>query len=289
MRRYWRLTRLFVVALAYTVFLDIAARLRPEEERALYRARHQQKGCSMLARILRVEVELRGTLPEGGALLAVSNHIGMLDAIALASQMPIAFVGKAEIKSWPFLGWVTRTFGVVFVQRGRRTQTADFVEDVRYHLRHGVRVLVFPEGTTNSRWRLLPFKTGTFEAVADMGDGAVLPLYLFVRSVDGEPAAGLVRKRVIWADENQPFADHGWKLLERDRIVVELHVGEPQPTAGRDRKVLAALLHERVSALRDQAVAAAPFLPEVSELLVAPPHAERAPATASERASTARN
>ena len=62
--------------------------------------------------------------------MCVSNHIGMLDPFMIASHYPVAFAAKAEVRSWPVLGWVARTNGVFFVERGRRSTTRSFVEAV---------------------------------------------------------------------------------------------------------------------------------------------------------------
>ncbi|MEM1125150.1 MAG: lysophospholipid acyltransferase family protein [Bacteroidota bacterium] len=252
----WRLLRLFVTTLLYTLFLSVRVAHLPTAQRAAFRARRQMIGCQALARILNVRVRTQGPLPEGGAVLVVANHLGMLDALILASQMPIAFVGKAEINDWPFAGWVCRAHGVIFVERDRRSSTKTFIAQVQRVLHTGVRVLVFPEGTTNGHVDLLPFKTGAFESVAHMEDGAVLPLYMHVAAVDGVPTPQASRQVVLW--DGQPARDHARDLLTQRSLDLDVIVGTPYPTSGRDRKHLASTLYERVSALRPSSLVPAP-------------------------------
>ncbi|WP_457652812.1 lysophospholipid acyltransferase family protein [Rhodocaloribacter sp.] len=251
MRQTWRLVRFAASILARTSWLWLTVRFVPAAERSAYRARLQRRACVVFCRILGVRVTRSGALPEAGAVLAVSNHLGLFDPWVLASQMPLAFVAKAEMNDWPVAGWICRTVGVIFVARERRMQANTFVEQVQKRLREGVRVLVFPEGTTSNGETVMPFKTGAFEAVAGMEDGAVLPLYLNVRAVEERPAKGRLREAVTWADSSETMLQNFWKLLGLRSVHVEVRVGAPIATAGRDRKTLARLSHAAVLALAE--------------------------------------
>jgi len=177
-------------------------------------------------------------------MLYVCNHLGLVDALLIASQMPVAFAAKAEMHSWPLLGWVGRTMGIIFVERERPTRTSVFVRAVQERLRHGVSVVVFPEGTTGWGDAVRRFKTGAFEAVAEEVRGGVLPLYLKVKAVEGQPAGN---RALAWVDES--LQANAWRLLGLKHVDVELRVGAPLATAGRDRKELARRAHAAVSRL----------------------------------------
>ncbi len=246
MRRTWRLFRVFVTTLVYTVYVSLVLRFRPEEERPALRARFQQVGAGILCRAMGVRASMRGTPPAGKSMLCVSNHMGVLDPLVLGSQMPLTIVGKAELSRWPFIGWVCRTYGLLFVDRERRSSTHHFVKEVREKLREGVSVLVFPEGETDWGNEVLPFKTGVFQAVAG-GDEAVLPLYLDVLAVNGEPTDGGPIPDLSHNDKD--FVEHCWHVLGLKRVDVEVCVGEPVAAAGRTRKELACLAHGVVSEL----------------------------------------
>lgn len=208
-------------------------------------------GCRLLCEILGIHVRVIGSRSSGKGKLIVCNHFGVLDPIILASAMPVAFVAKAEMERWPFIGWVCRVFGVLFVQRDRRTTVKEFTSVVQDRLESGVDVLVFPEGTTSPDESLLTFKTGAFEAVSDEASQYVLPVYLRVVSVDGEPAVGAVRRRVVWSDPALPFIRHCWEIASLRRIEIEVEIGAPIPVDRRDRKQLAQLARAAVERLRD--------------------------------------
>ncbi len=250
MRAFWRLLRVFWTTFLHTLYLSVAVRRRPAAERNAYRAWRQHVGCRALCRILGVRVTVDGVLPEaGGTPLLVCNHFGVLDPLVLSAWLPLAAVSKAEVRDWPFIGWVCRTMGVIFVERERRSQTGTFVETVQEHMRQGVPVLVFPEGTTTAARQVQPFKTGAFEAVAGMEGGAVLPLYLDAVSVEGRPAEGAQRARVVWADPGVSFVRHVWGLLGLREVEMRVRIGPPIATDGCDRKALARHAHTRVAAL----------------------------------------
>lgn len=234
------------------LFIGFSALLARPENRALTRARWQMKSCRVFCRRLGVTVRVvdrSGIDPEHThrALLAVSNHLGVLDPWMLASTMPMAFAAKAEMASWPLMGRICKNVGIVFVERQRRMETTKFVDEVRDRMRHGVRVLVFPEGTTSEGPGLLPFKTGGFEAVAGMDDGAVLPIYMVLVSVAGRPATEEEQRMIGWV--TIPMMEHAMRALSLESPVVEVRIGAPIATAGRDRKELADLSREAILAL----------------------------------------
>lgn len=249
MRRIWKLVRVIATMLSHTLYLSLTVRRYPPEKRSVYRAYRQQVGTDKLCRILNVHVTLERELPESRGFLIVSNHIGLLDSLVLASKIPTSFVGKAEIRNWPFIGWVTREMGVLFVERERWTQTGEFIKAVRDRLRDGVHVLVFPEGTTGRGPEVRPFKTGAFAAVTGFQGGCILPVYLNPERVGGKPATGEVRHLVTWADNTQSFTRHVWQLLGLPCVEIQIRVGEPLEAEGLNRKELANRAYQQVSSL----------------------------------------
>jgi lyso-ornithine lipid O-acyltransferase len=250
MKPLWRLLRVVIATLGHTAYVAFAVRREPPARRPHFRAHRQQIGCRVLCRILGVDVSVEGSIPAEGSVMAVSNHMGVLDPLVIASILPVACVGKAELADWPVIGWVTREMGVIPVDRDRPTQSGGLVREVQSRLLAGVPVLVFPEGTTNESPDLLPFKTGAFAAVAGMSQASVLPLFLVPTRIDGVPATPESRRRVTWAGGGQSFLSNAWQLLSLRRVHFTVRIGHPVSTTDRDRKELARLLHGEVSKLR---------------------------------------
>lgn len=244
-----KFVRLIVRTIVYGIATNHKARRLPKDERPAFRAHRQMVGCALLCDIIGVRADLRGRVDEGDQMI-VCNHFGILDPLVLASRMPVAFVAKAEIERWPFVGWVTRTMGVIFVHRDRVHRTTDFVEQVRERLDDGVNVLVFPEGMTSDSSEIRPFKTGAFAAIAHR-QVSLLPAYLTVRTVDGRPLDDAGRDKVIWAQSPRSFVEQFYLLLSLKEATFTIDIGEPLIDIDADRKTLAREMHRRVARLAD--------------------------------------
>ena len=86
--------------------------------------------------------------------------------------MPLSFVAKSEVGSWPFFGTLARLQRTVFVERVRRSQTGEARDTIRERLLAGDTLVLFPEGTSSDGNDVLAFKSallGAAEAV--MADG----------------------------------------------------------------------------------------------------------------------
>lgn len=237
--------RFFGIMVGHALRLRIALRNVPPADWPLFKANRQRICTDRLCKLLRIDVRVVGKIPEDGAMLAISNHLGLLDPFVLSSQMPVAFAAKAEIAEWPVIGWICKLVGVIFVKRDRRMQTSVFVEQVQARIREGIRVLVFPEGTTSDGRGVMPFKTGAFAAVANMEGGSVLPFYMRGLNANGEPVSDTLREAYTWS-QGKPMTSHAWNVLGLPNMIVEIHVGEPIATGNRDRKELARRSHEAV-------------------------------------------
>jgi 1-acyl-sn-glycerol-3-phosphate acyltransferase len=116
--------------------------------------------CRLVCEMHRIEVELRGKLPNTPAII-VANHLGYIDPIVLCSLLPVSPIAKSEISDWALVGVPLERLNVTFVRRGDAWSGARVLLRSLETLRAGVSVLNFPEGTT-SRGGLLPFHLGAF-------------------------------------------------------------------------------------------------------------------------------
>lgn len=99
----------------------------------------------------------------------LSNHVSFFDTLVMAWLLPMRFVAKAEVKRLPFVGWIARATGSLFVDRSDksdrnsvRRQVADAVLASDYP-----PIVIFPEGTRNPLDTLLPFRYGVFDIAID--------------------------------------------------------------------------------------------------------------------------
>jgi 1-acyl-sn-glycerol-3-phosphate acyltransferase len=116
--------------------------------------------CRMVCDLHRIQVEVRGQLPLGPAIV-VANHLGYIDPVVLCGLLPLSPIAKSEICDWALVGVPLERLNVSFVRRGDAHSGARVLLRALRALRAGVSVLNFPEGTT-SRGALMPFHLGAF-------------------------------------------------------------------------------------------------------------------------------
>lgn len=118
--------------------------------------------CRLALRIIGIRLSVRGRVMTGeGALVA--NHASWLDIFALNAATRLYFVSKAEVASWPGIGWLARATGTVFITR-KSTEARVQQQMFEERLTAGHRLTFFPEGTSTDARRILPFKSTLFAA-----------------------------------------------------------------------------------------------------------------------------
>lgn len=109
--------------------------------------------------------------------LLVCNHISWLDIFVINAMAPSAFVSKDDVRGWPLIGWLCANTETIFLERGSRAAAQRTLDTMTGHLRSGVPVAVFPEGTTTGGDRVLPFHAALFQGAID-AQAAVVPMAL---------------------------------------------------------------------------------------------------------------
>jgi 1-acyl-sn-glycerol-3-phosphate acyltransferase len=214
-------------------------RLRGVSGGAELGAYHLSGLCLSLAERLGVEVVVDGRIPPDG--LVVANHLGFLDIIALAAAGPCVFLAKREVSSWVLAGAMARQCGTVFVDRARRSGVVAAAAGVRRVLEAGVRVVIFPEGTSSEGGHVLPFKSSLLQAALD-ARVSVTPCGIFYRDSYGNPLQDVT----YFGDKS--LGEALGALIARRMTRVHLAFGSPL-RAEVPRAELAAEMHRRVSRL----------------------------------------
>ncbi len=211
--------------------------------------------CRNAFRILGIRYSSHGTrMTEPGAVVA--NHSSWLDIFTLNAEKRVYFVAKAEVASWPGIGWLAKATGTVFIRRDAR-EAAEQKRVFEERLTAGHKLLFFPEGTSTDGLRVLPFKPTLFAAFfAD-----ALRDLLWVQPVTvvyHAPAAQEPRFYGWWGDMD--FGSHLLKTLAawpQGRVEVWWH--DPLKVADfPDRKALARRCEETVRRAHPLAVRVTP-------------------------------
>lgn len=239
MHRLWRgagVIALFLAGAALAGFVGIG--LDPARKlQAIHRLRRRLARWSLA--LLGVRLHVSGSLPGSGPLLVTANHLGYIDVPILAALLPVRFVAKTEVGSWPVIGPAVRLWGTLFVRRESVTSASAFVDTLVQYLRAGEMIAVFPEGTSSDGTAVLPFRTGPFAAVERFPEARVLPVRLTIARVDGAPPSAEDRRRVAWFGRT-PFLPHLFTLTSLKLIDIQVRIGSPLVPQNESRKELAA-------------------------------------------------
>ncbi|XP_014666259.1 PREDICTED: 1-acyl-sn-glycerol-3-phosphate acyltransferase alpha-like [Priapulus caudatus] len=120
-----------------------------------------------MTRMFGVKVELINGeyLDTKGPYILVCNHQSSLDMIVMANIWPnncVCMVKKELMYAGPF-GLALKLCGAIFVDRRQSGANRQTMTDVFANVKaKSIRVWVFPEGTRNHEFGMLPFKKGAF-------------------------------------------------------------------------------------------------------------------------------
>lgn len=149
------------------------------------------------------------------ATLYVMNHISWFDIPVLASQQALHFLSKAEVKSWPLIGWFTQRAGTLFIQRGVAGAAKNSLNEITQCLKKGGSVVVFPEGTTTDGSSLRNFHGRLLQA-AISAQVSIQPIALRYPYKEG------INPHVPYIDD-MSFMDSVFGLSKSRPLNVELH------------------------------------------------------------------
>ena len=151
----------------------------------------------LLIWLLSIKIEYEGNFKNSTSCnLFVSNHISYLDIPILGSMFPLRFVAKSEVKHWPILGFLSKLASTFFINRVRSDSL--FQKNKIFNLlSKGIKLLIFPEGTTSDGNRVLPFKSSLFSALENK-NFIIQPLIIIYSNLNGMPINRWLRPIIAW-------------------------------------------------------------------------------------------
>ncbi|MDA7948010.1 MAG: 1-acyl-sn-glycerol-3-phosphate acyltransferase [Hyphomicrobiaceae bacterium] len=207
-----------------------------------------------VCRLLGIRIHQQGEIAEDRPVLLIANHISWLDISVLSAVGPVSFVAKSEVGTWPFISWLAKLQGSVFVERRQRMNTHTSASEIMNRLREGDHIVIFAEGTSSDGNRVLPFRTSLFAAAKPRGEEAknhedsiyVQTLAIAYTRQQGLPLGRRGRPSVAWYGDME-IAGHAWELLKRGPLDAHVCVGAPVNLREFDnRKALAAFAEKQI-------------------------------------------
>jgi 1-acyl-sn-glycerol-3-phosphate acyltransferase len=160
----------------------------------------------------------RENLPQGAtqpAILLV-KHQSTLETFLMPVLMPhpLAYVFKKELLYVPFFGWAMGRLDMIHIDRKQRAQAFNkVVEQGKRLLAQGIWIIMFPEGTRIPRGQAGTYKSGGTRLAVATG-APVIPVA--VSSAKCWPRKAFIKKPGV----------------------VDVSIGKPIPSAGRDPEEL---------------------------------------------------
>lgn len=216
-------------------------------------------------KILNIKVEVIGVpAPKDRPLLFVSNHASWLDIIVLGSTVPLVFIAKSEIASWPLFGTFARMQRSIFVDRAKRHGTGQVNQSIAKALSGGDPVVLFGEGTSSDGNRVLQFRSallgGLRDAMEENGRGFVQPVSIAYRKFHGIPMGRQHREIAAWYGD-MDLIPHLLRVLREGAIDVTVAFGKVTEVAhADDRKALSRNVESEVRRLNSLSLAGRPEL-----------------------------
>jgi lyso-ornithine lipid O-acyltransferase len=197
--------------------------------------------------LLGLKISVKGSPSLDRPLCLVANHTSWLDIIVITSSLPVVFVAKHEVASWPFFGWLAQLQRSIFVNRDKRHQIRQAIDRIADALVADEVICIFPEGTSTDGTGVIPFRSALIGAVHETLRRAEDLPAIFIQPVS-VTYVGCKRRLAVWAREDEiPFFPHLLQVAGLRRIEVALRWGDPLPAEmNSDRKALAKRLEQTV-------------------------------------------
>jgi len=239
LRALWRTVVLLFITVFYYAELvlgeTIARCLRkPAED---WQSRIVRNWAQSVGRLIGMHTQVIGTPPTAPFVL-VSNHLSYIDVVLLLGHCPNAtFIAKRDVETWPFIGFLARRVGTLFIDRESRRDLLRINTAIARCLDARRGLVLFAEGTTTKGLQVNPLKPSLLAEPASRALPTAYCTITYRTDQDQPPAHQLV----CWWDDS-PFAQHAFTLFKTPRFDAQLNFGGP-PILARDRKALATKLH----------------------------------------------
>lgn len=185
---------------------------------------------------------------DGRRVVFVANHTSWIDILVLGAVLPAFFIAKADVRHWPFIGFLTRLGSTIYITRNRQ-EAGQNVRDILQRLNEGYNIAFFPEGTTSDGSSVRPFLTSLF-AIAkptskktqdelDLPSLLIQPVSLTYDRLEGLPVGRSRRASVFSWFGDMYLVPHVWSLGKWRSMRASVLFHEPlKPESFPTRKAL---------------------------------------------------
>lgn len=175
--------------------------------------RKRQQWSILLMRVLGVKIGKKGKSNYKNVLF-LSNHRSYIDPIAKFKHFDALVLAKAEVRSWPVIGYGCSISGVHFVKREQKTSRANARKTIADTIKNGHSILIYPEGTSTDLPKPLPFKPSVFQMAAEH-KVQVVPIAMEYKDPND-----------AWIGDDT-FIRHFFQTFAKKEVICLVHYGPP--------------------------------------------------------------
>ena len=172
---FWRLWFYIIMMLSLIILFPAILILTSRESfyPVFYKAAHYWGKSILFFMGFRPEIRMEAELTPGKSYMFTANHTSMMDimlSLAVVKNNPFVFVGKAELKKIPVLGYAYRRT-MILVDRSNPESRKQVYFEADRKLKRGLSVCIYPEGMVpdDENIVLAPFKKGAFLLAIEHG------------------------------------------------------------------------------------------------------------------------
>ncbi len=203
---------LFILWTTYIVIAILCFSLFAKDKRAVGvgQRRLWAKGLTYL---LGIKVIKKGKADYKNVLF-LSNHRSYIDPVGKVIDIEALILAKAEVRSWPIIGYGASLAGVYFVKREKKESRIKARQEIAKTIKNGHSILVYPEGTTTDLPHTLSFKPKTFQIAAEH-KVEIVPIAIEYQDV-----------KDAWIGDDT-FVRHFFQTFAKKEVVCAIHYGSP--------------------------------------------------------------
>ena len=195
------------------------------------------------AEIIGIDIQVHGT-PTQTPTFVVANHISWLDIIIISSVLPVSFLSKDEIRSWPIIGTLAAKAGTLFIRRGSKNGAAEAVELVKVKLKAGHSVASFPEAKTTDGTSVHVFHARLFAAAIETNT-PIQPVALRYPPLEKHTEARV--NAIVPYVEGPNLVQHAFRIMCAKRTIAEVTICDELQSKDQLRKEIAQSAREAIA------------------------------------------
>lgn len=173
-----------------------------------------------------VKVNVKGyeNIPKDEAVLFVANHASLFDIAVTYPLMerPTGYIAKKELRKIPVLSWLMYFVNCIFLDRKDPREGLKSVLKAADHIKSGVSIFLFPEGTRSKDGKLHEFKDGGMK-IATKSQAPIVPVGIIGTADAFEKQFPKIRPTKVTVAFGQPIYTKDMSRSEQKNISNMVH------------------------------------------------------------------